>query len=111
VLGDRDRATLHEIQNQFLLDDPGFVQSFDARPSRPTAQARTGRPTTPTAPTAQRRRTPTMFRLIAGCCACCCRPRPTVGVLLLGMSAVAVVVVVHPMVGTTGTDGGSGPRL
>ena len=52
-----------------------------------------------------------MFRLIAGCCACCCRPRPTVGVLLLGMSAVAVVVVVHPMVGTTGTDGGSGPRL
>jgi hypothetical protein len=27
---------LHEIQNQFLLDEPGFVQGFDARPSRPT---------------------------------------------------------------------------
>ena len=36
VFGDRDHATLHEIQNQFLLDEPGFVQGFDARPSRPT---------------------------------------------------------------------------
>jgi hypothetical protein len=63
VLGDRDRATLHEIQNQFLLDDPGFVQSFDARPFRSTGSSA---PPAPTAPTAQRRRPHTMFRLIAG---------------------------------------------
>ena len=38
MLNDRERATLHEIQRQFLAEDPGFVQTFDARTQHlPTA--------------------------------------------------------------------------
>ena len=32
MLSDRERATLHEIQGQFLAEDPGFAQTFDADP-------------------------------------------------------------------------------
>jgi hypothetical protein len=46
MLSDRERATWEQIQDQFLTDDPGFVQRFNAPPSdlppntrrRPTAQ-------------------------------------------------------------------------
>jgi hypothetical protein len=34
VLNDRERATLHEIQSQFLAEDPRFVQTFDVRTQR-----------------------------------------------------------------------------
>jgi DUF3040 family protein len=30
VLSDRERATWEEIQDQFLAEDPGFAQPFDA---------------------------------------------------------------------------------
>jgi len=32
VFSDHERATLHEIQSQFLAEDPGFAQTFDADP-------------------------------------------------------------------------------
>ncbi|MGH3996068.1 MAG: DUF3040 domain-containing protein, partial [Pseudonocardiaceae bacterium] len=28
MLSDRERATLHDIQRQFLIEDPDFVRSF-----------------------------------------------------------------------------------
>ncbi|MGH3917899.1 MAG: DUF3040 domain-containing protein [Pseudonocardiaceae bacterium] len=34
MLSDHERATLHEIQRQFLAEDPEFVQTFDARTQR-----------------------------------------------------------------------------
>ena len=30
MLSDRERATWEQIQDQFLTEDPGFVQRFDA---------------------------------------------------------------------------------
>ncbi|MGH4008272.1 MAG: DUF3040 domain-containing protein [Pseudonocardiaceae bacterium] len=30
MLSDRERETLHQIQRRLLVEDPGFVQSFDA---------------------------------------------------------------------------------
>lgn len=104
MLSDRDRATLHEIHSQFLVDDPGFVQTFDARPSRPTVAS---------APAGQRRRPQTVFMWIAAllCVLLPAAAGPTGGALLLGMGAVAVLVAVNHTGGTTGTNGGSGPRL
>ncbi len=40
MLSDRERATLHEIQGQFLAEDPGFAQTFDADPPDLTGASR-----------------------------------------------------------------------
>lgn len=114
MLSDRDRATLHEIQNQFLVDDPGFVQTFDARPPRPIGASTPSRPAaspTPTAPTEQRQRPHTLFMWTAAllCMLLPAAAGPTGGALLLGMSALAVLVAVYRTGGTTGTNRGSGP--
>jgi hypothetical protein len=106
VLDDRDRATSHEVQNQFLADDPGFVQTFDNRPQAPFG------PGAPAGPTAQRRRTQTMFMWIAAPLCMLLSPAaagPTGRALLLGMSAVAVLVLLYRRCGTTGTDGAQWP--
>jgi hypothetical protein len=47
VLSDRERATWEEIQDRFLAEDPGFVQTFDAPVQRP--------PGAPAEPIAERR--------------------------------------------------------
>ena len=35
MLSDRERATWDQIRNQFLLEDPGFVQRFNPPPDLP----------------------------------------------------------------------------
>jgi hypothetical protein len=44
MLSDRERATWEQIQDQFLTDDPGFVQRFNAPSDLPPNTRR--RPTT-----------------------------------------------------------------
>ena len=35
MLSDRERATWDQIRNQFLIEDPGFVQKFNPPPDLP----------------------------------------------------------------------------
>lgn len=111
MLSDRDRATLHEIQNHFLADDPGFVETFDNRPQAPSSASTPAAPAAPNAPTAPRRRTQMVFMWVAAllCMLLPAAAGPTGGALLLAMGAVGVLVLLYRRSGSTDDAPRPGP--
>jgi hypothetical protein len=85
VLDDRDRATLHEIQRQFLAEDPRFVQSFDARTQRLSSS--------PRRPVDEFRRAQTVLMWISAVLGVMLLlTGATAGALLLGVIAAALLI-------------------
>ena len=74
MLSDRERATWEQIQDQFLTEDPGFVQTFNAPADLP--------------PNTRRRSTAVQARRILLWCA------GVLGVLLLFAGAVGGALLV-----------------
>ena len=74
MLSDRERATWEQIQDQFLTDDPGFAQTFNAPADLP--------------PKTRRRPTAAQVRRILMWCAA------ALGVLLLFAGAVGGALLV-----------------
>jgi len=108
VLSDRDRASWQEIQAQFVSDDPSFARTFDTDLPPPPGPGPDPRgPAAPSTPIERQRRPRVVLMWIAAvlCMSLPAMAGPTGGLLLLGIAAVAALVMARHTGGGTGKSG------